>query len=141
VSTGADCQFKEVTPGRWSYALQEWPYGDSNEYTSYGPFASFAIARDHLDQNHANPGGWMTTIHPTGHVHEWTTDRGAYVPAGVVVTIRVESLGQDPTPEALLKLITKKGALTTDHLSIRPETRYDMNAKVTSCESCNQQKP
>jgi hypothetical protein len=33
-------------------------------------------------------------------------------------------------------LITKKGVLTTDHLSIRADTRYDMNAKVTSCEAC-----
>lgn len=70
MSTGADCHFTEVEPGRWSYSIQRWPYGEWDEYDKHGPFPSFAAAREHLNQNYANPGGWSHRIHPTGHVHE-----------------------------------------------------------------------
>ena len=72
MSTGADCWFQEIEPGKWIYHLQDWPYGAWEEYSKYGPFDSFKKASDHLRANHANPGGYSTQTHPTGHVHEWT---------------------------------------------------------------------
>lgn len=60
MSTGADCVFEEREPGRWWYRLQRWPYGESEEYDTYGPFSSEEKAEKHLDQNHANPGGSWT---------------------------------------------------------------------------------
>jgi len=58
MSTGADCHFVERGPGKWYYSLQDWPYGDWPEYQTYGPFPSLEKAEKHLDDNHANPGGW-----------------------------------------------------------------------------------
>jgi hypothetical protein len=75
MSTGADCRFIEVEPGKWIYELQQWPYGEWPEYEKAGPFDSYHKAVDHLDANHANPGGWSTQMHPTGHVHEFEEDR------------------------------------------------------------------
>lgn len=70
MSTGADCHFHEVEPGKWDYRLQRWPYGEWPEYDTFGPFPSFEKAREHLSNNHANPGGWSVRTHPQ-HVHEW----------------------------------------------------------------------
>lgn len=70
MSTGADCRFRETEPGRWTYWLQSWPYGEWPEGTTYGPFPSFAAAVRHLGDNHANPGGWTVTPLREGHVHE-----------------------------------------------------------------------
>jgi len=72
MSTGFNCYFTEVTPGEWFYALQDWdcPVGawDWREFaTAYGPFKSMEEARDHLRQNHANPGGYST--------YEWSPER------------------------------------------------------------------
>ena len=69
MSTAADCYFIEVAPGKWSYKIQEWPYGEWPEYETNGPFNSFAEALYHLDDNYANPGGWSTKLHPN-HVHQ-----------------------------------------------------------------------
>ncbi len=57
MSTGADCQFY-VKSNAWYYKLQRWPYGQSPDYDTFGPFEHFGQALDHLDENHANPGGW-----------------------------------------------------------------------------------
>jgi hypothetical protein len=72
VSTGAECRFTEVEPGRWSYWLQDWPYGDWPDGSTYGPFGSFAKAEKHLSENHANPGGYSLKCltEEQGHVHE-----------------------------------------------------------------------
>jgi len=56
MSTGLDCGFIEKEPGVWYYELESWDYRD--EYDTFGPFTSFEKARQHLDRNHANPGGW-----------------------------------------------------------------------------------
>lgn len=73
MSTGLDCRFVHVkrwdgfppaavrawpehVPSRWFYLLEQ--YSRRDEYDAYGPFASFDEALDHLDANHANPGGW-----------------------------------------------------------------------------------
>jgi hypothetical protein len=73
VSTGADCRFVETKPGEWWYAIQRWPYGDWPDYDKHGPFPSFAKARQHMDSNYANPGGWMLDTHED-HVHEFAYD-------------------------------------------------------------------
>lgn len=69
MSTGADCHFTEVEPGRWTYWLQDWPYGDWPQGQTFGPFDGFQQAHDHLRNNHANPGGYSTRKHPD-HRHE-----------------------------------------------------------------------
>ncbi len=61
MSTGADCQIYEKTPGEWFYKLQHWPYGETPEYSEYGPFNSEDSAILHLSDNHANPGGYCVT--------------------------------------------------------------------------------
>ena len=68
MSSGAECDFVKVKPGEWKYRLQRWPYGDFDEYDSYGPFPTFTAALAHLDANHQNPGGFSTMTHPD-HVH------------------------------------------------------------------------
>jgi hypothetical protein len=69
MSTGAECRFTEIEPGRWEYWLQEWPYGEWPEGQTYGPFDSYASASTHLSNYHANPGGHSTQIHKD-HRHE-----------------------------------------------------------------------
>ena len=61
MSTGADCQFIERKPNQWFYRLQEWPYGETEEYDEQGPFPSFEKAQAHLDKHNANPGGFTVT--------------------------------------------------------------------------------
>lgn len=70
MSTGADCHFREVSPGKWKYAIQRWPYGEWDEYDKHGPFDSFTEAMNHLDDNYPNPGGWDTHTH-SAHVHNF----------------------------------------------------------------------
>lgn len=59
MSTGADCVFYQPRPDTWWYKLQRWPYGDWPEYDKYGPFSTLENAIEHMDSNHANPGGWV----------------------------------------------------------------------------------
>ena len=59
MSTGAECCFY-VKDERWFYDIQQWPYGETPDYDTFGPFEHYGQARDHLDRNHANPGGWST---------------------------------------------------------------------------------
>ncbi|HSR22743.1 MAG TPA: hypothetical protein VLW53_04280 [Candidatus Eisenbacteria bacterium] len=71
MSTGLECTFIEVKPGRWYYLLEDWdaPKGafDWREYaTAYGPFDTENEAAEHLDDNHANPGGWSRTPYSRG---------------------------------------------------------------------------
>jgi hypothetical protein len=74
MSTGADCSFSETSPGVWYYKIQRWPYGEWPEYDKHGPFNSFSAARQHLDDNYANPGGWSVYPHIPDHIHEWIKD-------------------------------------------------------------------
>jgi hypothetical protein len=65
MSTGFECEFFRTADDQWFYALQDWdcPVGawDWHEYaSSYGPFATEDEALAHLDDNHANPGGYFT---------------------------------------------------------------------------------
>jgi hypothetical protein len=64
MSTGADCRIVEKEPGKWYYELQRWPYGETPDYDTYGPFESEDEAIGHLDRNHANPGGYL--VQPYG---------------------------------------------------------------------------
>lgn len=70
MSTGAECSFDEVTPGVWYYKLQDPPYGNTEDSHTYGPFDTYKIAHDHLNANHANPGGSWFGVHDD-HVHEY----------------------------------------------------------------------
>lgn len=62
MSTNSECVIIEVTPGAWFYLLQDYDAPrnspDWREFaTAYGPFDSEDAADEHLDRNHANPGG------------------------------------------------------------------------------------
>lgn len=70
-STGLECEFIEYKPGQWYYFLENWdsPKGawDWHEYaTVYGPFGSEEQAIEHLQNNHANPGGWSSNPYQAG---------------------------------------------------------------------------
>jgi len=132
MSTGAECHFDEVTPGRWTYWLQEWPYGDSPDGETYGPFPTFEQAYEHLHENHANPGGYNTNMLPDGeHLHEWRNGT-AHVPVGVEVQIGIESLGVEPTREAVIERLRT----LPDDVGLRMWTRY-ANREAVTCASCN----
>jgi len=65
MSTGLECEFFEYRPNEWYYSLQDYscPVGawDWREYsTTYGPFSTEEKALKHLDDNHANPGGFSS---------------------------------------------------------------------------------
>ena len=82
MSTGAECRFNEISPGIWTYWLQDYPYGETEEGATHGPFGSFFEAREDLQDNYGNPGGWWTGI-CEGHVHEfqagdWNPTTGKY---------------------------------------------------------------
>ncbi len=62
MSTGANCVIRERKPGVWEYAMQRWPYGESDVYDTHGGFKSEQEAVDHMSLMYANPGGWST--HP-----------------------------------------------------------------------------
>lgn len=63
MSTGLDCYFEEKQPGEWYLFLEE-EYGHKLDivYDKFGPFITFTEAREFLDYNFANPGGWG--VHP-----------------------------------------------------------------------------
>ena len=73
MSVNADCYFGEVGPGRWKYAFQKWPYGETEEYDVHTGFASFGEAREHMDSMYPNPGGWGVSTHKE-HIHEFEHD-------------------------------------------------------------------
>jgi hypothetical protein len=137
MSTGADCSFREVEPGRWKYRLQRYPYGETEDYDEYGPFDSFGRAHKHLDDNHANPGGasidWLTDGR---HVHLFVEDE-AHVPTGVEVTVRIDSLGPDATLEQAVAVVQ---ALPPDHAAFRVHQTYGFR-KGVFCESCHEPRP
>lgn len=134
MSTGADCRFTEVEPGRWQYELQRWPYGDNPDYDTFGPFGSYAAARDHLNRNHANPGGSFTTIHPTGHVHEWG-EGYANVKRGVSLQLDLPTLAEDATVEQAIEALAS-GALFK---RARTWANYE-DVRTTVCAACNKPK-
>lgn len=63
MSTGLNCLFIEIEPGRWYYLLED-SFAPKNapdwrEFaTAYGPFATEDEGEEHLNDYHANPGGW-----------------------------------------------------------------------------------
>ena len=76
MSTGADCSFKEREPSVWFYRIQNYPYGETEEYSEHGPFYSFKSAERHLEKRYANPGGFMIDRHPDST--EEIDDEGAF---------------------------------------------------------------
>lgn len=63
MSTGADCALEEREPGRWWYRIQQYPYGETEEYAEHGPFSSASAAERDLRSRYANPGGWDEVDH------------------------------------------------------------------------------
>ena len=59
MSTGANCTYVEKKPGEWWYELQCYPFGETDDYDTEGPFATFDIAHKHLHDHNANPGGFF----------------------------------------------------------------------------------
>lgn len=75
MSTGADCYFTEKKPRRWFYKIQDYPYGETEEYKEHGPFNSFAKAERHLSITHANPGAYSVESHPGSNDYaRWCKD-------------------------------------------------------------------
>lgn len=79
MSTNADCCFYEKTKGQWFYKLQCWPYGDNDEYDTFGPFPHFKAAAKHLDDHHANPGGYSVSALP-GCLHDMVAKSEYFFP-------------------------------------------------------------
>lgn len=139
MSTGAECYFTEVSPGKWTYWLQDYPYGSNEDGQTYGPFPSWVDAQTHLDRNHANPGGWSSNCLPDGqHVHEWRKVEDWNAVIGYTVSVRVESLGADATPEALIAYVR---TLDPTHPAWRVNANYGRGGMVTKCASCGKKKP
>ena len=67
-STRYNCEFYEIEPNKWYYALDNTEPENSYEYSLdwiskvgvglVGPFDSIEKAENHLQRNEANPGGW-----------------------------------------------------------------------------------
>jgi hypothetical protein len=135
VSTGLDCQFIEYEPGKWKYKLESSFYRE--QYETYGPFMSFTQAEKHLEDNHANPGGYGITTHATEHKHEFVKGETS-VPVGVEFSIRIQSLGPTPTMEQILARLVELGA---DELKTRSRVRqYTAYQEAVVCASCNEVK-
>lgn len=141
MSTGAECNFIEVEPGRWTYRLQRYPYGETDVFDTYGPFSSFRTAHAHLGNNHANPGGFSVETHEQ-HVHEWVKTSDQEID-GFTVTIDVTSLGGEATRDEVVRHVL---ALPVDHpaFRIRPHygwfrirPHYGWFDNVTRCEACH----
>lgn len=65
MSTGLNCTYYEVEPGKWYYVLERWDAPkmawDWREFADcVGPFETEDAAHEHLHDNHANPGGSAT---------------------------------------------------------------------------------
>lgn len=115
MSSGADCCFCEVLPGRWFYRLQRWPYGEWTEYDTYGPFASEASAIAHLDAHHANPGGWNSRPYDRKDLRfrcEWIAP--SYDPSSKVVPFEhfADDLGYSDDDRAKVLALSPKGKVT-----------------------------
>lgn len=61
MSSGLDCRFYEKAAGKWYYDLETHTRG---EYETYGPFGTFRAAKDDLNRNHSNPGGYSIKALP-----------------------------------------------------------------------------
>lgn len=132
MSSGADCRFTEVEPGKWTYELQRYPYGANEDYDTFGPFTGYQRAHKHLEDNHQNPGGSMTRCLPEGqHVHEWV--KGGWVPVGFIVHVRVDSLGGAASKEEVIGMVK---SLPVDHTAWEVRTRDGYSETVTRCASC-----
>jgi hypothetical protein len=133
MSSGAECGFTEAENGTWTYRLQEWPYGDNDDFTTYGPFRSFGAAHKDLYDNHQNPGGYSIDCQPEGkHRHEWAKG-WTQVPVGFEVQVAVESLGPVATKEQVIAAVL---ALPVDHPAFRIWPRSGQ-VEAVRCESCH----
>lgn len=71
MSTNSNCLFVQVETESYYYILEDYnaPKNswDWREFSSsYGPFASYEEANQHLVDNHANPGGSSAKMLPEG---------------------------------------------------------------------------
>lgn len=83
MSTGLECSFAHLRTQwgtGWFYLLETYPIGpDGGDMIAYGPFPSFDRALKHLDDHHANPGGWINdpedalAREPTSWEAQWLT--------------------------------------------------------------------
>lgn len=71
MSTGCECEFIEVAPGRWYYVLEDlhapknaWDWRDNA--SAWGPFPDLEKADQHLRDHHANPGGHSVSEYAEG---------------------------------------------------------------------------
>ena len=63
MSTNSACEFIETEKGKWFYILENYDAPknawDWKEFaTAYGPFSTQGMADKHLQDHHANPGGY-----------------------------------------------------------------------------------
>ena len=71
MSTNSECRFYQVETQKWYYVLEDYDAPknawDWREHASaYGPFATLEKALQHLDDNHASPGGYCECPLPEG---------------------------------------------------------------------------
>ena len=97
MSTGAGCHFIEKRPSEWFYELQNWPYGEWPEYSTYGAFSTYESAVEHLMKNHANPGGWNVSAYvETKSVHYEAPSSihgtGIFISTNIEPNTRIDSL-------------------------------------------------
>lgn len=72
MSTGLDCYFEEKQPGEWYLFLEEeYGYKLDINYDRYGPFSTFVKAREYLNHNFANLGGYSINSHPESTDRSW----------------------------------------------------------------------
>ena len=69
MSTNNECLFFQWEPDEWYYLLEDYnapknAWDWKEHATCYGPFQTKEKAVEHLDRNHANPGGWSTNNSP-----------------------------------------------------------------------------
>lgn len=73
MSTNSECTFIQVTVDKWYYLLEDYnapknSFDWREHASSYGPFPNEEVAHEHLDNNHANPGGYGTCKLSQGQV-------------------------------------------------------------------------
>jgi hypothetical protein len=125
MSTGATCHFIEKNQNKWYYELQDWPYGECSEYSTYGVFSTYESAVEHLVKNHANPGGWSVSEYiETKSIHYQAPSNihgtGTFISANVEADTRIGCL------------VHYRGGATLTGLEVT-----DFGAKINHQTACN----
>lgn len=58
MSCSRHCAFYKAVDSNWYMELAHEEHAGREDSDTYGPFASFDAAKQYLDRNFSNPGGW-----------------------------------------------------------------------------------